>query len=991
MIFMKTNTNFRDNTLVFLIYTRIRALLLLSLFLLSVKVQSQVSTYSFANANAPYAAGTGMTNLATGTGNGGTMDDNIFTGINIGFSFIFDCKAYTTVGISTNGFIWFGTNNPAVTQYTPISTMVSMDGVIAAFATDIIGGASSGAKLSYGNPAAGVFMVEWNGVKAYGQSGTDDNNRWDMQILLYQTTNVVKIRIHDYDYGWNLAAVYGQVGLRGSNNFDYRNVFVACPAGWDWPQCPGTLNTSTCKQGTAGSCYPAACFGCGCAEFTFTPTSSCCIEPTIQASAFGSSSITTNSATVSWVRGNGDAGVIVLARAASDVNADPVNNTVYTANPVFGNGSQIGTGNYVVYKGSGTSVNVTGLTAGTTYFFAVYEYNALDICHLKPALTGNVSIPGCMAPTIQANTFGSSAITSNSATASWVRGNGDAGVIVLVKAWGMVDSDPVNGTIYTANAAFGSGSQIGTGNFVVYKGTGTSVNVTNLFGSVIYYFAVYEYNAAGICHLIPALTGSLTTNPATSACYLIPPLTGNVTIPFCGAGQWVGVTSSDWATASNWCTGIPTPVTDVIIPSAASVPFMPVITATNESCHNLTITPGGSVTLNSGSLSLYGNLTNFGTYTQPAGSLNITGSALQTISGITVYNINMNNSSGLLLNGNLNVNGVLTLTSGVINTGANYLIVSNSASSSIITGTGNTNYLQSYINGNLRRYWANNTDSYNFPVGTATVSARAKIKNVNLTGPTLNYFNVKFSSPFVNTGVLNPVIAQDFGIPYVSIAPEGEWQIDPDGLPTSGFYNLYLYLNAFSGLQDNLFGILKRPSLSVNAADWFAHGFLNPDGDSGRMVTDGYALRNKMTTFSKFAIGKLDNNPLPIELLSYTTECLDQNKVLIKWTTATETNNSHFNILRAGNDGVFENIATVQGAGNSIYPLTYSYIDNVSTQDILYYRLSQVDYNADSETLGTVSVNCDNLENETDKLTIFPNPANDIQKKQKGILLLVQL
>ncbi|MHA1938954.1 MAG: hypothetical protein ACW97O_12155, partial [Candidatus Thorarchaeota archaeon] len=80
---------------------------------------------------------------------------------------------------------------------------------------------------------------------------------------------------------------------------------------------------------------------------------------------------------------------------------------------------------------------------------------------------------------------------------SWTPGNGD-GSIVLMKEKLPVDSDPVDGTdTYTASSTFGSGSVIGTGNYVVYKGIGSQVTVTNLFSDLPYYVAVYAYNGAG--------------------------------------------------------------------------------------------------------------------------------------------------------------------------------------------------------------------------------------------------------------------------------------------------------------------------------------------------------------------------------------------------------------------------------------------------------------------------------------------------------------
>ena len=41
--------------------------------------------------------------------------------------------------------------------------------------------------------------------------------------------------------------------------------------------------------------------------------------------------------------------------------------------------------------------------------------------------------------------------------------------------------------LHIANAAFGSGNEIGTGNYVIYVGTGTSVDLTSLSSSTTYH------------------------------------------------------------------------------------------------------------------------------------------------------------------------------------------------------------------------------------------------------------------------------------------------------------------------------------------------------------------------------------------------------------------------------------------------------------------------------------------------------------------------
>lgn len=76
---------------------------------------------------------------------------------------------------------------------------------------------------------------------------------------------------------------------------------------------------------------------------------------------------------LSFTRGNGSR-VIVLARIGG-VNATPSDNTSYTASDIYGDGDEIGTGNYVVYNGIGSSCLINDLPYGTTFGFRAFEYN----------------------------------------------------------------------------------------------------------------------------------------------------------------------------------------------------------------------------------------------------------------------------------------------------------------------------------------------------------------------------------------------------------------------------------------------------------------------------------------------------------------------------------------------------------------------------------------------------------------------------------------
>lgn len=124
----------------------------------------------------------------------------------------------------------------------------------------------------------------------------------------------------------------------------------------------------------------------------------------------------------------------------------------------------------------------------------------------------------CTPPTQQATNFSSSDIQDNQMTIGWTRGNGNQ-VLVVARKGAAVSGNPSNGVSYTANASFGSGSSLGADTYVVYKGTGTSVTVTNLLPGTTYHFAIYEFFTADNCYNTSALTGSASTTGTAPCVY----------------------------------------------------------------------------------------------------------------------------------------------------------------------------------------------------------------------------------------------------------------------------------------------------------------------------------------------------------------------------------------------------------------------------------------------------------------------------------------
>ncbi|MEL0457548.1 hypothetical protein WJN01_15010, partial [Flavobacteriaceae bacterium SZ-1-7] len=227
--------------------------------------------------------------------------------------------------------------------------------------------------------------------------------------------------------------------------------------------------------------------------------------PTIQASNIQFSNILGSSMTVSWTRGNGQ-GCILIAKEGSAVDIEPEDLINYSSSSNFGTGStQIGTGNYALYEGAGTSDAVYNLKANTTYHFALFEYNGSS-GRVYLTSTSTVSVPGATAsqsttayPTLNTTFMNFSNVDGDrfyrNISSSWF-GNG-LNRLIIARAGSPVTAVPVDGTSYAASTTFGNGDEIAPGEFVMHSGTNGGNWVYGLEPETTYYFKVFEYNGSG--------------------------------------------------------------------------------------------------------------------------------------------------------------------------------------------------------------------------------------------------------------------------------------------------------------------------------------------------------------------------------------------------------------------------------------------------------------------------------------------------------------
>lgn len=120
-------------------------------------------------------------------------------------------------------------------------------------------------------------------------------------------------------------------------------------------------------------------------SLTGTISASTAIKPVTQSSGVAAANITATSLLLTFNEGNGR-GRFVVARADVPVNIVPQDLIAYQANSDFGSGHNFGNGNFALSNSLDEGLHVNNLRPGTTYHFAVFEYNGQNQpLYLSPA------------------------------------------------------------------------------------------------------------------------------------------------------------------------------------------------------------------------------------------------------------------------------------------------------------------------------------------------------------------------------------------------------------------------------------------------------------------------------------------------------------------------------------------------------------------------------------------------------------------------------
>lgn len=191
-------------------------------------------------------------------------------------------------------------------------------------------------------------------------------------------------------------------------------------------------------------------------------------------------------------------------------------------------------------------------------------------------------------------------------------------------------------------------------------------------------------------------------------------------------------------------------------------------------------------------------------------------------------------------------------------------------------------------------------------------------------------------------------------------------QTGSDIRTTNTGFEIRFTLSAFPGVTPA--GTVSIFAFIVGANDPFFSNVFVP----GNAPTTNLGFN---PNFSAQTGGPFHTNPvsLPVELTSFSADVLN-NGVRLSWTTASELNNSGFEVQRSNNQTNWTALGFVRGAGTTTEAQSYSFVD-ASASGKVFYRLKQVDFDGQFEYSNIIEVNA-GLPKTFALEQNYPNPFN---------------
>ena len=325
-----------------------------------------------------------------------------------------------------------------------------------------------------------------------------------------------------------------------------------------------------------------------------------------------------------------------------------------------------------------------------------------------------------------------------------------------------------------------------------------------------------------------------------------------------------------------------------------------------------------------------------------------------------------------------------------------FVVLDNGNANALSTSGTGGNIITKHEKNQIKWNIGTNTGTYTVPFTTATNASNDNGNNkasesktpldVTIDVAGTGSGNIKFSSYTDNTAT-NNYLASDYKPSDVtnmnnSSAADNSanvvdrfWIMDANGYTAKPDVTLSFTYDDQEAASD--------PNNTISESDIFPQRW-NSTASSWSDVTLSGTLNTTANTLSAVTVTKANFfrswvlvnslNPLPVELISFESKCIN-NQTVLHWTTGAEINNAHFEIQHSTDGAQWKSIDTVQGAGNSSVKINYEHPVKInSNQDINYYRLKQVDYDGTYAHSKVKFCSCGVGRFEITNL--YPNPSN---------------
>jgi len=354
-------------------------------------------------------------------------------------------------------------------------------------------------------------------------------------------------------------------------------------------------------------------------------------------------------------------------------------------------------------------------------------------------------------------------------------------------------------------------------------------------------------------------------------------------------------------------------------------------------------------------LVVHGSIYNYGVFNSTAGDVIISGNGQDSLSGsdtVTVNSLEINKTGHISFANVLKVTGYAEFIKGIFYT-------TNTGFIHFASGSDNNKGADSsFVDGPVSY---TGSDAFSFPVGDSTIWAPLRITEPLTTGNVSTWRGQYFFETPIDTASSN------LSSPIIKISGVEYWQIDKLAGTGSVRVSLSWKDNVRSGISNHsLMRVMKH-----NGTSWQDYG----RSGSGGTAPSGWLRSNYVTNFSPFTFGTTNNiNFLPVEFLSVDAQWAELD-ALVTWETASELNNSHFEIERSTNGIDYINVGKVESQNpNSQSKLAYSFYDKNAFNikpDLIYYRIKQIDFDGQFSYSRVVILRKD----KRLKLALYPNPS----------------